>query len=233
MKLATAGSREARQLEQLKHRFEKVWRESSEATGDTKFSVSKDIENFDNSWYNEIKLPAEEQARVQSEALTWDVNKRNQLFPKTLSNGITYRCMIDSDGIVHVYEREISENIHERKNEYDIANGEKLDSITKELWVGQRNNGIDINFSQDGRKPRKDDTNDNSFVSGEGRSYRTGYSKDRSNAYGRPKKIGWKFNEDGSYDVTYSDGTQEKENIAPINEVSSTDDAFFDAEKTN
>ena len=50
------------------------------------------------------------------------------------------------------------------KNEYDIANGEKLDSITKELWAGQRNSGIDVNFSQDGRKPRKDDTNDNSFV---------------------------------------------------------------------
>ena len=75
----------------------------------------------------------------------------------------------------------------------------------------------------------KDDTNDNSFVSGEGRSYRTGYSKDRSNAYGRSKKIGWKFNEDGSYDVTYSDGTQD---IAPINEVSSKDDAFFDGKNT-
>ena len=42
MKLATAGSKEARQLEQLKHQFEKVWRESSEASGDTKYSADSE-----------------------------------------------------------------------------------------------------------------------------------------------------------------------------------------------
>ena len=46
LKLATAGSREARQLEQLKHTFEKIWRESAETNNnkskDTKYSVNSD-----------------------------------------------------------------------------------------------------------------------------------------------------------------------------------------------
>ena len=163
-----------------------------------------------------------------------DENKYNNNVDnlETLSNEITYRFMIDSDGIVHVYERETSENIHEREKEYDNANRERPDSIIEELWVGQGDRSSGSNFSQNGRKSRKDDTNDNNFVSGEGRSNRTGYSKDRANAYREPKKRGWHFNEDGSVDVTYNDGTQKKENIAPTNEVSSTDDAFFDGKKS-
>ena len=197
---------------------------------DIRYSISsKDIENFDNLRYNEIKLPAAEQERIQSEALTWHPNERNKLITQTISQNnydITYNYVIDDDGIVHVYGRETADNIHERRNEYDIANREKSDSITEELWAGQRNNSRDINFSQDGRKPRNDDTNNNRIVSGERRSNGTGYPKDRANAYGKPKRRAWHFNDDGSYDVTYSDGT--KENIAPIKEASSSDGVFFD-----
>ncbi len=187
---------------------------------DIRYSISKDIENFDNSWYNEIELPFAEKERVQSEALTWNANKRNQLITQTLSNGITYQYEIDDEGIVHIYGKEKSANIHDWKDDYGNTDTTRSDSITEELWLGYGNNGVDVGYSQDGRKPSKNDTNDNRFVSGKGRSNRTGYSEDRANAYGKPKKRSWHFNEDGSYEVTYSDGTKV--------EVSSTDDAFFD-----
>lgn len=195
---------------------------------DTKYSLSKDIENFDNSWYNEIEISSAERNVVQSEALTWHANKKNQLITQTLSNEITYRYMIDDDGIAHIYGRKKSVNIHDWKEDYGNTNTTRSDSVVEELWLGQGNNGIGSGFSRDGRKQGKDDTNDNNFVSGEGRSNGTGYSKDRTYANGKPK--GWHFNDDGSVEVTYRDGTKELENTAPIKEVSSTGDAFFDGE---
>lgn len=194
----------------------------------TQYSLAKDIENSDNSWYNEIKLSATEQDRVQSEALTWNASKRNQLITQTLSNGITYRYVIDDEGIVHIYEKEQSVNIHDWGENYGNTDTTQLDSITEELWTGQRDNSGDSSLSQDGRKPRKDDTNDNYIVSREGRSNGTGYSKDRTNAYRKPKKRHWHFNDDGSTEVTYSDGSKEILDIAPTKEASSTDGVFFD-----
>jgi hypothetical protein len=236
LKLVTAGSKEARQLERAKHNFEKAYRASAEAKShqkkktDTQYSLTEDIENFDNSWYNdnEIKLPVAEQKRVQSEALTWHASKRNQLITQTLSNGITYRYVIDDDGIAHIYGKKTLDNIHDLGEDYGNTSRTQLDSITEELWAGQRDNSSDSRFSRDGREPRKDDTNDNNFVSREGRSNGTGYSKNRTNAYRKPKKRNWHFNEDGSTEVTYSDGTKEILDIAPTKEASSTDGVFFD-----
>lgn len=233
-----ATGKELTEIEKVNREFDRAWKERGQVakeseSGEILLSISKDIANSDHSWYNEIRLPVAEQERVQSEALTWNADRRNQLITQTLSNEITYRYMIDDDGIVHIYEREAAVNIHEREQEYDNANGEELDSAIEELWTGQGDNSIDSGLSQDGRKPGKDDTNDYRFVSGEGRSDGTGYSKDRANAYGRPKKRSWHFNEDGSVDVTYSDGTQKKEDIAHKKKVSSTDDTFFDGENTD
>lgn len=197
-------------------------------SGKIKYSVSKDIENFDNSLYNEIELPVEERNRVESEALTWNADKRNQLITQTLTNDITYRYMIDDKSNVHIYSREESVNIHERKKEYDNANGEKPDTVIEELGIKQGSNGEYLNISKNGRNQGKDDANDSSSIRREGRSNRAGYSKDRVNAYRKPKVTHWHFNDDGSADVTYSDGTQEKENIAPIKEASQKGGVFFD-----
>ena len=191
--------------------------ENAKAKGKTQFSVSENIENFDNSLYNEIELPIAEQKRVQSEALTWNANKRNQIITQTLSNGITYRYAIDDEGIVHIYGKEKSVNIHDWKEDYGNTNTTRPDSITEELWLGYGNGSRDSSFSQDGRKPSKDDTNDNRFVSGKGRSNGTGYSKNRTNANRKPK--GWHFFEDGSVEITYSDGTKEIGNDSQINET--------------
>ena len=197
------------------------------APTEVKFSLSKDIENFDNSWYNEVELPSVERDRVQSEALTWNADKRNQLITQTLSNGITYRYVIDDDGIVHIYGKKALDNIHDLGEDYGNTDTTQPDSIAEELWTGQRDNGSDSRFSRDGRKPGKDDTNDNYFVSGEGRSNGTGYTENRTNAHRKPQ--GWHFNDDGSVEVTYSDGTKEIE-YPDGKKASSTDGVFFDGE---
>lgn len=60
IKVATAGTKEAKQLEAVKRAFDKAWKADGKANGDTtRYSLSKDIENFDNSWYNEVELPTE------------------------------------------------------------------------------------------------------------------------------------------------------------------------------
>ena len=78
-----------------------------------RYSVG-DIDNFDISLYNEIEISTSELNRLQSEVMTWDNQRRNQLRKRTLSNGYVYYYMLDNKGIVRVYERKESINIHER-----------------------------------------------------------------------------------------------------------------------
>lgn len=228
--LATAGSKEARELEKVMHQFEKALRESAETSQNVQYHLSKDIENFDNSWYNEIKLPATERDRVQSEALTWHTENQGQPFSMPLSNGFTYLCSLDNDGIVHIYGKEKSVNIHEFGGNYDNRNTERPDRYVEKFGNQQ---GIDIGdnvFDENGQNQIAPIASNGATVQGEGRSNRTGYSKNDTYAYRKPKAIGWHFNEDGSVEVTYSDGTKEIEYPESTKEVSSTDDAFFDGE---
>ena len=100
--------------------------------------VDTSIANFDISLYNEIKISSQEMRELQSEALTWDADKRNVPLRRTLSSGIEYLYSIDSDGIVHIYERKQSNNIHEWSNEYDNRDSAQLDSSFERFRDGQR-----------------------------------------------------------------------------------------------
>ncbi|MEE0968357.1 MAG: hypothetical protein U0M06_03170, partial [Clostridia bacterium] len=115
--------------------------------------------------------------------------------------------------------------------EYDNTNGERPDSVIEELRLRQGNDSEHFDIGENRRNQGKDDTNDNYFVSGEGRSNRTGYSKNRTNAYRKPKAIGWHLNDDGSLEITYSDGTKEIEYPTPKKRASSRGGVFFDEKK--
>lgn len=193
---------------------------------DIRYSLSKDIENFDNSWYNEVELPTAEQDRIQSAALTWHPNERNQLITQTIAyanKDITYRYVIDDDGIVHVYDKSSTINIHEAGGYYANTDTKELNRFAQELRAKQGNNSSNSRLVQDGRKSRADDTGYNNSLRREGRSDRTGYSKNRYDAYRKPKIINRHFNDDGSITVEFDDGTIETRNslseaddIAPI-----------------
>ena len=127
---------------------------------DLRYSLPDDIDSIDFSGYNEIRLPATEMSRLQSEALTWDAKKRGVLLARTLSNGIQYHYVIDEDGIVHCYGAEPSRNIHERRNEYDIADGTAPDSLAEGVRSGQGNDGGDRGPLQNGREQANNDRMD-------------------------------------------------------------------------
>lgn len=152
---------------------------------DTRYAL--DIENINVSWYNEIKLNPSEQERIQSEALTWDAKYRNELRSRTLSNGITYRYVIDDDGIVHVLDREKSINIHERGEYYANTDRERLDTIAEGLRAGQRYNSSNFSSLQNRRESSTDDRGDYKPLRREGRSNGAGYSENWFSSHGRSK----------------------------------------------
>lgn len=195
--------------------------------GPVKYSLSEDIDTFDNSLYNEIELSAVERDRVQSEALTWHVANKGQPFSMPLSNGFTYLCSLDNDGIVHIYGKEESVNIHEFGGNYDNRNTERPDRYVEKFGNQQGIDTGDNVLVENGRDQIAPFAGNVATIQGKGRSHRAGYSKNDTYAHRNPK--GWHFNDDGSVEVTYSDGTKETENAAPIKKTSSNDDVFFDA----
>ncbi len=151
-------------------------------SGETNKRYALDIDNFDFLLYNEIKLNAQEYARIESEALTWDSKHRNELRTRTLSNEITYRYVIDNDGIVHVFEREISTNIHDKGEYYANGNRQESDRLIEKLRSRQRNHSSNIGISKDGRDKGAANTGDNLQVQAEGRSDGTGHSENGNDA---------------------------------------------------
>ena len=143
-----------------------------------------------------------------------------------LSNGFTYLCSLDNDGIVHIQGKEESVNIHKFGGNYDNRNTERPDRYVEKFGNQQGIDTGDNVLDENGRDQITPVASNGSTVQGKGRSNRTGYSKIDSYAYRKPKEIGWHFNDDGSYDVTYSDGTVEKRysfediDVQPIEESS-------------
>ncbi len=153
------------------------------ADPDTRYAL--DIENIDFSWYNEIELSAAEQARIQSEALTWDAKHRNELRRRTLTDGFTYRYIIDDEGIVHVFEREKAKNIHEWREDYGNTNTAQPDRFIEKLRSEQRRHSSGVGFAEDRRESSTDDRGDNKPLRREGRSDGAGYSENRLSSHGR------------------------------------------------
>ena len=120
-------------------------------------ALPEDLDTFDPSEYNEIKLNGIEADRLQSEALTWDARHRNEIRTRTLANGIQYRYYIDDESIVHCIGRKTSQNIHERRKEYDLRDREKLDSVTESLRYGQGDDRGVRGAVRNGRKPTDGD----------------------------------------------------------------------------
>lgn len=141
-----------------------------------------DIENFDISCYNEIKLSTDEQGRIQSEALTWDAKRRNEIRTRTLANGVTYQYLIDDDGIVHVYAIEDARNIHEGKNYYVNTDREEFNKVTESLQSGYGDHSSNNSNLQDGPEETNADRRNNIPLRPEGRGNRAGDTKNVSNA---------------------------------------------------
>lgn len=177
------------------------------------------IDNFDLSSYNEITVSDEEMARLSSEALKWDGRERNVIKTRTLSNGYSYVYLLDEDSNIHIFEREIAENIHEEK-EYVNQNKEKSFRFANFLKIQNgQNNGRSIPM-QNGREYGQTVQYDGGLLQGKGQGVGRRRSKDDFNNQGTSKKIKRiTFNDDGSQKVIYSDGTTETRLSIPTNTV--------------
>ncbi len=147
-----------------------------------------DIDSFDISWYNEIEIPSDELNRLQSEVMTWDNQHRNGLRKRTLSNGYTYVFLLDKTGIVHVFGRTKSTNIHERRGEYDNASGEKPDRFAEEFGLRQGNDGRFSDIGKNGQEQVSTWLRNLETLWGEGDGNRTGYTENDPYAYGRSEE---------------------------------------------
>ncbi len=184
-----------------------VTRINDENMHDTGERAALDVEKFRASRYDEIFLEEEEQDRIQSEALTWDANHRNEMRTRTLSNGVTYQYVIDDEGIVYVYDRYDAVNIHEKGAYYADTDGQKSDTLVEELRSGQGNDGGNIGSLSNGRKSSTTDRFDHRALRSKGNGDRAGNSKTTSHDYKRRKPREYHFDDDGSGHgtVTYSE----------------------------
>ena len=125
--------------------------------------------------YNKIKCSGSEYKRIESEALTWDAKNKNQIRRRSLSNGISYRYIIDDDYGVHVIGRALSKNIHEWRQTYGDQGTERPDTTVKELRAeyGRYRNGIST--TENGREQAENDRSDNSTIRQQGDSDRAGH----------------------------------------------------------
>ena len=139
--------------------------------------ITADVEIADVLWYNEITLSSTEYARLHSEALTWGPNIRNKLTSRTLSNGISYLYVLDSDAMLHVYRKKKTSNFHKRREFYDQRNRKRFDMDFKELRVGQRNHGVNFDSLQNGREQTENDRRDIGTIRENGGGLRGVYTK--------------------------------------------------------
>ncbi len=244
-KLATAGSKEARELEKVMHQFERALRESAEVSQNTQYQLSKDIDKNADLGYNGNEL------YTATEDFYLDVDRNDRdAFARSLANKTAdlkqdeiRTVEIYSDKKVYFFKatgymqgrmlKSVSANdydgfIKARKeyvNEID-GSSETLDTWIEALSAYRKGAGSDIS----------------DFGIGQGKNDSDGiYGRaSERNGTGTQERSGENFRDDPEevksviaelhkeYGITENYSTNE---IAPIKEVSSTDDAFFDGEK--
>ena len=121
---------------------------------------------------------------------------------------LTYRYIIDKKGMLHVYSREDTTNIHEFGENYGNTSATQFDLAVEKLGLGQRDNGGDSGTLQDGRESTDYDRNDLRSLSGTGEGERNRRSIHRPLAH-RQKKS----NDDGSSKGITTDERHSKKKV--------------------
>ena len=177
---------------------------------DTKFSYGDDIDSDGLSQYNEIVLESDELGRLQSEGMTWKPNERGTLRSVALSNGITYRYVLDADGIVHCYGRKPSENIHERKEKYGVKGRRRPDRAVESIRLGYDDDGVDSGSLRDRREQAHDDSVDHRVLRQARDNQRADHSKNGSALDRGQEEVTSKTKYDRQYLAAVERGDMEK-----------------------
>jgi hypothetical protein len=142
-KVATAGSKEARELEKVKKTFDKIYRESgkakAETDGDTQHSLSAEQENFFKDSLSETEL---QKNYLESKNTQYNISFVEE-HKKNLENAYTVDASVDKDTILKRYDKIL--DIWDRV-------GVKLDSKFLEDWNNKSDRIFTVFKAQAGYK---------------------------------------------------------------------------------
>ncbi|MBO5294433.1 MAG: hypothetical protein J6B71_04220, partial [Clostridia bacterium] len=245
-KVATAGSKEARELERIKREFEKAYRESVKTDGkaqsDAKFSLDKNWDksyNYTatNAFVQEVthgdrhtfarSLANKTSGIVDGDTKTVQIYCRDKVYT-FVANGYMqgYVSMSEDVDVIEARKRRFKE-YHE--NDFD-TDREVVSLWSKPISDQSGGQANDVSISSRRRRSAFDDSlpKDTSGSTREGNNERV-----RENTYSQKEidKIVNKLREMYGLDAKKSNGTfgeTKSDDIAPIKETSSTDGVFFD-----
>lgn len=243
-KIATAGSKEARQLEKVMHQFEKALRESTVSSQKTQYQLSKDIDKDSDLGYNENDL------YTVSDSFTLEVDKNDRdTFSRSLANKTTGMEQdeirtVEIIGATKVYFFEATGYMQGRMLKSVSTDNRDGYTRARKEYINEINGSSEtfdswINAFSAYRKGAGSDISDIGI--GQGKNDADGiYGRaPELDSTGTQERSGQNFEDDPEevksvtkalreeYGYTENHPTNE---IAPVKEVSPTDDAFFDAE---
>ena len=119
----------------------------------------------------------------------------------------------------------MSQNIHEIGDDYANRRTDETDSLVEEFGFDQDRYDSGGNIGENGREHMGIDEVDSPSIPREGRSNQRGNRQDASRSKGNKKAIGYHFEDDGHYTVTYADGTKRRYSRS----LTATDQAYLTA----
>ena len=234
-KLVTAGSKEARDLERVKHAFDKAYQESGQVQGDTKYSATykKPIDKYSQKQYNDFGWAREADAVTENELddMYSKIHEKGSLkkFPQT-KYGESVIEVNDSPHIIEANNTFVfvkgSKNSPEitrvvRVNFYDEAS---IDVFRKDIYESSSNRTLETYARRIGDEfIQYYDRNNHA-------DYREYTNKSRSRSSGSESKGNQRVTGRWTFGDATDAETQSNE-IAPI-KASSKDGVFFDGKTT-
>lgn len=181
---------------------------------DIRFSRDVNIDEFDEREYTNVKLSKAEYNKLYSEALTWDSDKVGKVCHKYLG-GMHYCYVFDNDYHLIVLDKDVSKNIHERRDINNVNSDRRNISGRYEIFEDfDGYNNSSIRYVENRRTTTNNDKLDKEKIQRE----RDGYGRGNFEDVNYDKTSEEKYSRDVDY-AEYAELKRENKHLKEINEV--------------
>lgn len=181
---------------------------------DVRFSRDVNIDEFDETEYTNVKLSKAEYNKLYSEALTWDSDKVGKVCHKYLG-GMHYCYVFDNDYNLIVLDKDVSKNIHERRDINNVNSDRRNISGRYEIFEDfDGYNNSSIRYVENRRTTTNNDKLDKEKIQRE----RDGYGRGNFEDVNYDKTSEEKYSRDVDY-AEYAELKRENKHLKEINEV--------------
>jgi hypothetical protein len=181
---------------------------------DIRFSHDVNIDEFDEREYTNVKLSKAEYNKLYSEALTWDSDKVGKVCHKYLG-GMHYCYVFDNDYNLIVLDKDVSKNIHERRDINNVNSDRRNISGRYEIFEDfDGYNNSSIRYVENRRTTTNNDKLDKEKIQRE----RDGYGRGNFEDVNYDKTSEEKYSRDVDY-AEYAELKRENKHLKEINEV--------------